>query len=359
MPNLFDPLELRSVTLRNRIGLSPMCTYSAQDGLPGDWHLMHYGARAIGGCGLVMTEATAVEPRGRISLGDTGLWNDDHVCRWRKVNRMIKELGAVPAVQLAHAGRKAGTHTPQTGKGPLDDSSAWDTVAPSSIKFDDGWRTPGELSTGEVENLLNAWGDAARRARAAEFEALELHMAHGYLLHEFLSPHSNQRTDEFGGSLEGRMRFPLMVVQQVRLEWPDNLPLLVRISATDWTEDGWSLDDSIVFAGQLRENGVDLIDCSSGGIIPQGSQTGVAINAEPGYQVEFADKVRREAEIPTAAVGLIADPRQADGIISEERADLVMMGRALLRNPHWALYAAQELGIRIDWPLQYERARPS
>ena len=359
MPSLFDPLELRSVTLRNRIGMSPMCMYSADDGMPGDWHIMHYVARAAGGCGLVLTEATAVEPRGRISPGDTGLWNDLQVCRWRIINRMVREHGAVPGVQLAHAGRKAGTHTPQTGKGPLAGDDAWGTVAPSPVPFDEGWPIPHALNSDELERMLNTWGDAVRRARAAEFEVLELHMAHGYLLHQFLSPHANQREDEFGGDLEGRMRFPLMVAQQVRLEWPDELPLVVRISTTDWTDDGWSVEDSVAFAWRLKELGVDLVDCSSGGIVPQGTQTGVAFNAEPGYQVPFATRVKADAGVATAAVGLITDPRQANAIIKEGQADMVLLGRALLREPHWALNAARELGHDTTWPWQYERGRPA
>ena len=359
MPNLFDPLDLRSITLRNRIGLSPMCTYSATDGNPGNWHLMHYGARSAGGCGLIITEATAIEPRGRISRGDTGLFTDSQVVKWRWINRFIREQGAVPAVQLAHAGRKAGVHTPFTGKGPLGDNGGWQPVAPSPLPFNEGWPQPHELTADDIDRLVTAWGDATRRARAAEFEAVEIHMAHGYLLHQFLSPLANRRNDEFGGSREKRMQFPLMVARQVRLEWPDSLPLMVRISATDWHDGGWTVDDSVEFSARLGEIGVDVIDCSSGGIIPALQRSASTGTAGPLHQVPFATRIREQAGVATAAVGQITTPAEAAGIITGGQADLVLLGRALLRNPHWPLAAAVELEADTVWPLQYERGRDS
>ncbi len=358
MPALFDPLQLRSVTLRNRIGMSPMCTYSATDGRPGAWHLAHYGARAVGGCGLIIAEATAIDARGRISPGDTGLYRDDQVAPWRQVTDFVRGQGAVPAVQLAHAGRKAGTHTPFTGRGPLGGEGGWKPVAPCALPWDEGWPVPAELTAAQLDQLALAWGAAARRARAARFEALEIHMAHGYLLHQFLSPLTNVRTDEYGGGLEQRMRFPLEVTRQVRLEWPDELPLLVRISATDWAAGGWSIEDSVELCRRLSDVGVDLIDCSSGGAVPQARQTGVATAAVPGYQVEFAERIRRETGLPVAAVGLISEPRRAAAIVAEDRADLVLLGRALLRDPYWPLHASRALDQPLDWPVPYRRAAP-
>jgi 2,4-dienoyl-CoA reductase-like NADH-dependent reductase (Old Yellow Enzyme family) len=360
MGHLFTPLSLREVPLRNRIGMAPMCTYSAVRGVPGPWHLMHYGARAAGGCGLVLTEATAVEPRGMISPGDTGLWNDQQVTAWRKVTGLISELGAVPAVQLAHAGRKAQFKLPWPEEVSIPAGLEQAPVAPSALAFAEGYRTPRELSADEVAALADAWEAAARRAYSAGFQVLELHMAHGYLLHEFLSPLTNKREDEFGGTLAKRMRFPLMVVQAVRLQWPEHLPLLVRISATDWEEGGWTVDDSIEFAKRLKELGVDLIDCSSGGAVPAASKFPVATTSgglAAGYQVQFAEAIKSKAGIATAAVGLISDPLHAETTIAEGRADLVLLGRELLRNPNWPLHAAQQLGQNVDWPKQYLRAK--
>lgn len=358
MPLLFDQLELRSLTLRNRIGMSPMCTYGAIDGRPQSWHLAHYGARATGGCALIIAEATAIEPRGRISLGDCGLWNDAQVARWRPVADFIRSQGAVPAVQLGHAGRKAGVHSPYTGSGPLGEEDGWQPVAPSALPFDEGWPVPHQLESAELVQLALAWGAAARRARAAGFGVLELHMAHGFLLHQFLSPLTNVRTDEYGGELAGRMRFPLEVVHQVRLEWPDELPLLVRVSATDWAEGGWDIADTVELCRLLGDGGADLIDCSSGGAVPQARLSSVASGAAPGDQVEFAERIRRETGLPTAAVGLISEPRQAEAIIGGEQADLVLLGRALLRDPYWPLHAARALGQDLAWPVPYRRAAP-
>ncbi|MBN2080868.1 NADH:flavin oxidoreductase/NADH oxidase [bacterium] len=359
MPKLFEPLKMRSVTLSNRIGMSPMCTYGAVDGIPQPWHLVHYGARAVGGCGLILVEATAVEPEGRISLADCGLWSGKQVDGWRKVTRFIKAQGCVPGVQLAHAGRKAGAHTPYSGEGPLGNDGGWTPVAPSPLPFDENWLEPRELSADDLLAAANAWGDAARRARAAGFEVLEIHMAHGYLLNQFLSPLANQREDEFGGSLENRMRFPLMVAQQVRIEWPDDLPLLARISATDWADGGWSVDDSVVLAGKLKDLGVDLIDVSSGGIVPFGDKAESITQAQPTYQLSAANQIRREGEIATAAVGMISEPQQAEEIIAKNQADLVLLGRQLLREPNWPLKAADFLQYELDWPVPYQRAKPT
>ena len=361
MGRLFTPLELRDVTLRNRIGLAPMCMYSAQQGVPGAWHMAHYGARAAGGCGLVLTEATAVEARGMISPGDTGLWNEQQVTAWRKITELISSLGAVPGVQLAHAGRKAQHKLPWDGETQIPAGLKQTPVCPSAIPFSDGYRTPRELNGDEVAALVDPWEAAARRAFSAGFQVLELHMAHGYLLHTFLSPLVNKRDDEFGGTLAKRMRLPLMIVQAVRLQWPEHLPLFVRISASDWEEGGWTLDDSIELAKRLKELGVDLIDCSSGGAVPAASQFPVAAGGElePGYQVQFAEAIRDKASIPTAAVGLITKPEHAESIVANGQADLVLLGRELLRQPHWPLYAASTLGGKVGWPKQYKRAKLS
>jgi 2,4-dienoyl-CoA reductase-like NADH-dependent reductase (Old Yellow Enzyme family) len=362
MGHLFEPLTIREVTLRNRVGMAPMCMYSAQRGVPGAWHMMHYSARAAGGCGLVLTEATAVEPRGMISPGDTGLWNDTQVKAWRKITEQVRTLGAVAGVQLAHAGRKARTALPWPGDASVPAGLEQDPIAPSPLAFSSEYRLPHELGEDEVAGLVELWESAARRAYSAGFQVLELHMAHGYLLHEFLSPLTNQRTDEFGGSLAQRMRFPLMVVQAVRLQWPEDLPLFVRISATDWEEGGWTLEDSIELAKRFKELGVDLIDCSSGGAVPLAAKFPVATAAgglEPGYQVQFAQTIRAQAGIATAAVGLISQPQHAQSIIAGGQADLVLLGRELLRQPHWPLHAARELGGEVAWPVQYERAKLS
>jgi len=358
IPKLIEPLQLRAVTLRNRIGMSPMCTHSALDGIPQPWHLVHYGARAVGGCGLILAEATAVEPRGRIAAADCGLWTNQQVGAWREITRFVKAQGCVPGVQLNHAGRKGSMHTPYTGSGPLGDAGGWTLVGPSPVPYDEGWPVPEELSTEDLSAIANAWGDAARRARAAEFEVLEIQLGHGFLLNQFLSPLANQREDEFGGSLENRMRFPLMVAQQVRIEWPDELPLLVRVTATDWADNGWSVDDTVVLAGKLKDLGVDMLDVSSGGIVPLGDKAASITQAQPSYQLNAANQIRREGEIPTAAVGMICEPQQAQDIIANNQADLVLLGRQLLREPHWPLKAADFLSYQMDWPVPYQRAKP-
>jgi 2,4-dienoyl-CoA reductase-like NADH-dependent reductase (Old Yellow Enzyme family) len=338
-------LTLRELTLRNRIAMSPMCMYSAgEDGRATDWHLAHYAARAIGGTGLLITEATAVEARGRISRGDLGLWDDAQVEPLARVVRPVQAEGAAIAVQLAHAGRKA--WSPEKGHGPQR------AVAPSPLPFGDGWSIPIELSPEQIDNVVSAWKVAARRAEAAGFDAVEIHAAHGYLNHQFLSPLSNTRTDEYGGPLENRMRFLLRVVDAVRQVWPAEKPLLVRVSATDWVERGLTPDDTVVVARELKRLGVDLIDCSSGGSVPD-----APVRSGPGYQVPFAEKVRREADVATGAVGLITRPEMAEEILHNGRADLVILGRELLRHPYWPLDAARVLGYDIDWPRQYRRAR--
>jgi 2,4-dienoyl-CoA reductase-like NADH-dependent reductase (Old Yellow Enzyme family) len=346
---LFAPLTIREVTLRNRIGVSPMCQYSAEDGFPTEWHLVHLGSRAVGGAGLVMVEATAVEPRGRISPWDTGIWKDDHIAAYARIAAFIRAQGAVPGIQIAHAGRKASVRRPWEGGGPLTAADgAWQTVAPSPIPFAETDPVPHELTVAEIHALIDAFVAAARRAFAAGFQVVEIHGAHGYLIHEFLSPLSNHRIDEY---CTDRMRFALEVTEAVRAVWPANLPLFFRVSATDWVEGGWTPDDTVALASKLRAAGVDLIDCSSGGSSPHAK---VPIGS--GYQVPFAAKVRREAEIPTAAVGMITTPEQANAIIADGQADLVLLAREFLRNPYFPRTAAQALGEKLTPPPQYARA---
>ena len=350
---LFTPLAMRGVEFRNRIFVSPMCEYSSVDGLPNDWHLVHLGSRAVGGAALVLTEATAVSAVGRISPADTGIWNDEQAAVWRRINRFVKSQGAVPGIQLAHAGRKASTKIPWRGSGPLGpDESPWETIAPSAIPFDSPYPTPHALTKSELDGVVDEWVAAARRSLDAEFQVVELHMAHGYLVHQFLSPLSNQRTDEYGGNLENRMRFPLRVVRAVRDVWPDHLPLFVRISATDWTEGGWDIEQSVVLGVALRALGVDLIDCSTGGNVPH-----VKIPVGPGYQVPFAERIRRDAGIATGAVGMITEFEQANEIVASGKADAVILARQLLRDPYWPLHAARALGGEVRWPEQYLRAK--
>lgn len=352
MSHLFEPLTIRGITLRNRIGVSPMCMYSCEDGCANDWHLVHYGARAAGGAALVIVEATAVEARGRISPYDVGLWNDAQIEPLARVTRFMRSQGAVPGIQLAHAGRKAGTDRPWSGGQPLsDEQGGWDVVAPSAIPFTEGYRTPHELSRVEIAQLVDQFGAAAQRADAAGFQWIEIHAAHGYLLHEFLSPISNQRTDEYGGSFDNRVRIVIEVTRAIRRVWSDDKPLGIRFSATDWTPTGWTLDESVELAKRLKGEGVDLVDCSSGGIA-----AGIKIPVGAGYQVPLAERVRRDAGIATAAVGLITDPTHADEIISNGRADMVFLARELLRDPQWVLRAAQRLHQPIPCPPQYHRA---
>ena len=352
MSTLFSAFTLREVEFRNRVFVSPMCQYSSRDGMPNDWHMVHLGSRAVGGAALVMVEATAVSPEGRISPGDTGIWSDAHTQAFKPIAAFIKSQGAVPAIQLAHAGRKASTDVPWRGGKPLAESEgAWQTLAPSAVAFG-RYPVPREMTAEDIEIAARDFTEAARRSLEAGFQVAEIHMAHGYLLHEFLSPLSNCREDEYGGSLEARMRFPLRVAEAVRRVWPEQLPLFVRISATDWAEGGWDLQQSVEFSRRLKELGVDLIDCSSGGLVP-----GVQIPVEPGYQVPFAARVRKEAGLPTGAVGMITEANQAERIVSSGEADVVFLARAMLRDPYWALHAAKQLGADIHWPVQYERAK--
>jgi 2,4-dienoyl-CoA reductase-like NADH-dependent reductase (Old Yellow Enzyme family) len=354
MSKLFSPFPLRGLTFRNRVFVSPMCQYSSVNGLPNDWHMVHLGSRAVGGAALVMTEATAVVPEGRISPQDAGIWSDAHAQAWAPVARFIREQGAVPGMQLAHAGRKASTLAPWDGDGPAAGTDGWEPVGASQLPFDAQYRTPRELTTNEVASLSGRFADAARRALAAGFEVIELHFAHGYLAHSFLSPLSNKRSDAYGGSLENRMRMPLEVASAVRVAWPERLPLFVRVSATDWAEGGWDLVQTIELAKRLKSAGIDLVDCSSGGAVPH-----VKIPAGPGYQVPFAEAVRREAGIATGAVGLITDPKQAEEIVASGKADAVFLARELLRDPYWPQRAAGVLGADAAWPKQYARAKPS
>jgi 2,4-dienoyl-CoA reductase-like NADH-dependent reductase (Old Yellow Enzyme family) len=356
MAFLFDPIPFRGLTLRNRIAVSPMCQYSCQDGLANDWHLVHLGSRAAGGASLVFTEATAVTPEGRISPADLGLWKDEQIEPLARIFRFISEQGAAPGIQLAHAGRKASTAAPWLGGHPLSpEQDGWTPIfAPSPVPFAASYQTPRQLSETQIAGVVEAFADAARRAQTAGAKVIEIHAAHGYLLQEFLSPLTNQRTDSYGGSFFNRTRMLREVVTAIRQEWPEELPLMLRISATDWTEGGWTIEDSVELARMVMPMGVDLIDCSSGGTIP-----GVKIPAGPGYQVPFAGKIRREAGIATGAVGMIIAPEQADQIIRTGQADLVLLARELLRQPYWPLLAARTLGHDIEWPRQYRRAKPS
>jgi len=351
---LLSPLTVRGVTLPNRIAVSPMCQYSAAEGLANDWHLVHLGSRAVGGAGAVFVEATAVTRNGRISPGDMGIWSDAHIEPLGRIAKFVSASGAVPGIQLAHAGRKASTIPPFEGSGPLKsrESGAWETVGPSPIPFDEGYRAPRALTPAEIDGVVTAFASAAARAVRAGFRVIELHMAHGYLIHEFLSPFSNTRTDAYGGSLKNRMRLSREVAVRVRGAIPQDMPLFTRLSATDWAEGGWDIEQTVALAVALKEAGVDLIDCSSGGNLPR-----AVVPAAPGYQVPFAAAVRERAGILTGAVGLITEPRQANEIITTGKADIVLLARQMLREPYWALRARQELEGDIRWPKQYERAK--
>jgi len=352
MPDLFSPLTIRGVTFRNRIAVSPMCEYSSQDGLANDWHLVHLGCRAVGGAGLVLTEAAAVEPRGRISAADLGIYDDGHIEPLERIAGFIREQGAVPGIQLAHAGRKGSTRVPWEGGAAVPESEGgWQTVAPSSIPFRPEESAPAELSPPEIAAIVAAFSAAARRSLAAGFQVVEIHAAHGYLIHEFLSPLSNRRKDEYGGSFERRIRLALEVSAAVRAVWPDGLPLFMRISAIDWVANGWQIEDSVDLARRLRPLGVDLIDCSSGGIVPD-----ARIQVGPGYQTPFAERVRRESGVLTGAVGMITEPLQAHEIVHAGQADIVLLAREFLRDPYWPLHAAKALGGAPPVPKQYGRA---
>jgi len=352
MSALFEPLTLRGLTLKNRIVVSPMCQYSSVDGFASDWHLVHLGSRAVGGAGLIIIEATAVSPEGRITPDDLGIWQNEHVEFLRRINQFVEAQGCVPGVQLAHAGRKASTYAPWKGSGAVAEGG-WETVAPSAIAFSDNYPLPVALDAAGLKKVIADFRSAAERSLQAGFKLIELHAAHGYLLHQFLSPLSNQRTDTYGGSFENRIRLMLEVVAAVRQVVPEDFPVIVRISATDWTEGGWTPDESVQLATWLRDRGVDLIDCSTGGNVPHAK-----IPVGPGYQVEFAERIRREVGIATGAVGLITTPAEAEAIVASEQADLVLLAREELRDPYFPLHAAHELGADVAWPVQYERAKP-
>ncbi|WP_207535013.1 NADH:flavin oxidoreductase/NADH oxidase [Desertivirga arenae] len=352
MSLLFSPLRIREVEFKNRIGVSPMCQYSSEDGYVNDWHLVHLGSRAVGGAGLIIIEAAAIAPEGRITPKDLGIWSDDHIKGLKQIVDFIHGQGSVAGIQLAHAGRKASTREPWNGSAsiPLEEGG-WQTLAPSAIPFSEDHNTPRSLSSEDLEQIKIEFQSAAKRAFDAGFKVVEIHAAHGYLLHEFLSPLSNNRADTYGGSFENRIKFLLEVVETVRLVWPADLPLFVRISATDWVQGGWTKEDSIRLGEILKTKEVDLLDCSTGGNVPKAD-----IPAGPGYQVEFSEAVRKTG-ILTAAVGIITSPEQAESIISKGKADLVLLAREMLRDPYFPLHAAKVLGVDIPWPVQYERAK--
>ena len=357
MSLLLSPCTLRGATARNRIWVAPMCQYSAASdgplaGVPGDWHLVHLGARAVGGAGVVLTEATAVSPEGRISPQDTGIWTDEQARAWARTAAFVQEQGALAGMQLAHAGRKGSSRRPWEGRGAVaPEDGGWVPVGPTADAYP-GLAQPAALDDAGIAKVRADFVAATRRALDAGFDLVEVHAAHGYLLHEFLSPLSNTRTDAYGGDLAGRMRLVLEVVEDVRAAWPEDRPLLLRISATDWVEGGWTAEDSVALAKEAAARGVDLVDCSSGGNSPEQS-----ITPGPGYQVPFAAQVRSEAGVPTGAVGLLTDPHQAEQVLAEGSADVVLLARELLRDPHWPLHAAEALGDDVAWPVQYDRAR--
>ncbi len=355
MAHLFEPLKLRDIVFINRIGIPPMCQYSARDGMASDWHFVHYGSRAVGGAALMILEATAVTPEGRISAGDLGIWDDKHIEPLARIARFAQAQGCVTAVQLAHAGRKASVGLGWQAQSTLRESEGgWSAVAPSSVSFGEGYAVPSELDAAGIRHVIARFATGARRAREAGFQTVEIHAAHGYLLHQFLSPLSNRRKDAYGGSFENRTRLVREVVAAVRAEWPERLPLLIRLSATDWVDGGWNADETVELCRALKGLGTDLVDVSSAGLVPTAK-----IPAGPGFQTGFAEKIRREASIATAAVGLITSPAQADHIIRSGQADMVLLGREILRNPYWPLAAAQALGHETAWPRQYLRAAPS
>lgn len=353
MSILFSPLTLKSVTLKNRIAISPMCQYSAKDGFPNDWHLVHLGSRAVGGAGLIIAEACAVVPEGRISPFDMGIWKDEHIEAHLRITKFIEGQGAVPGLQLAHAGRKASCDTPWNGGGYLQNNSeAWQIVGPSAISFKPGAPTPNALTIDEIKNVILAFQSAAGRSLNAGYKIIEIHAAHGYLIHQFLSPLSNQRTDAYGGSFENRVRLLLEVVDAIHAVWPSTLPLFVRISATDWSAGGWDLESSIELVKMLKQKGVDLIDTSTAGNIFDAQ-----IPVAPGYQATFAKSIKKDTSILTGAVGLIHSAQQAEEILQNESADLIFIGRLALRDPYFPLNAAKQLNENVKWPLQYERGK--
>jgi 2,4-dienoyl-CoA reductase-like NADH-dependent reductase (Old Yellow Enzyme family) len=350
---LFSPIQIKSLTFKNRIAISPMCQYSAIDGVANDWHLVHLGSRASGGAALIIQEATAISPEGRISPGDLGLWKDEQIVKLQAINQFIISQNAIPGIQLAHAGRKASAATPWEGHTKLDETNGgWNAVAPSAVPFQANEKTPIALDKNGIQKIISDFKTATKRALKAGYQVVEIHAAHGYLLHEFLSPLSNFRTDEYGGSFENRIRLLLKVLEAVQTEWPENLPLFVRISATDWADGGWNIEESVQLSKLLKEKGVDLIDVSSGGLVPHQQ-----IPLGPNYQVPFAERIKKETGILTGAVGLITEAVQAEAILTHEQADLVLFARESLRNPNLGVDFAKELGVDVKWPKQYERAK--
>jgi 2,4-dienoyl-CoA reductase-like NADH-dependent reductase (Old Yellow Enzyme family) len=353
MPKLFEPIQIKSLLLKNRIVVSPMCQYSAEDGFANDWHLVHLGSRAVGGAALVIAEATAVAPEGRISPNDLGIWKDAHIPALKRVTNFIEQQGSIPGIQLAHAGRKASFPAPWAGTELLTaDAGGWQTIAPSSIAFNEKYALPDSMSVEAIEQLIQDFAHAAQRALAAGFKVIEIHAAHGYLIHEFLSPISNLRTDAYGGSFENRIKLLVNCIGEIQKNWPTELPIFVRISATEWVEGGWTIEDSIQLAKILKEIGVDLVDCSSGG-----NASNAKIALVPGYQVPLAKQVKHQAGILTGAVGLIYSATHAEEILLNEEADLIFMAREFLRDPYFPLHAAKELNATISWPNQYLRAK--
>jgi len=353
MPKLFEPLTIKSVTFKNRIVVSPMCQYSSEDGFANDWHLVHLGSRAVGGAALIIQEATAVSPEGRITPDDLGLWKDEHIVRLRNIASFVHAQGSLAGIQLAHAGRKASHASPWKGGKLLPTSEGgWQNVAPSAIPFSEGTAAPHQLTQDNIDKIVDNFKQAALRAAQVGYDVLEIHAAHGYLIHEFLSPLTNQRIDNYGGSFENRSRLLLEIIKSVKETWQENKPLFVRISASDWADGGWTIDDSVRLGMALKQSGVDLIDCSSGGAVRHQK-----ISIGPGYQVPFAERIKKEAKILTGAVGMIDDANQAEEILYSGKADLILMAREFLRDPYFPLHAAKQLGGEITWPVQYERAK--
>jgi 2,4-dienoyl-CoA reductase-like NADH-dependent reductase (Old Yellow Enzyme family) len=354
MSLLFSPYSIKKITLKNRIVVSPMCQYSAEDGFANDWHLVHLGSRAVGGAALIIQEASAVSPEGRISASDLGIWKDEHIDMFKRITGFIHDHDAVAGIQLAHAGRKASTSPPwQGGRQVTSGEGSWETVAPSAIPFRKGDMAPAALDQEGIKKVIADFKAAAIRSNMAGYKVIEIHAAHGYLIHQFLSPLSNHRTDEYGGSFENRIRLLMEILERIQEVWPAENPLFVRISATDWAEGGWTVDESVQLVALLKDRGVDLIDCSSGGLAEHQQ-----IPLFPGYQVQFAERIRQETGIATGAVGLITEARQAEEILDKGQADLIFLARELLRDPHFPLHAAEELGDDIIWPVQYDRAKP-
>jgi len=352
-PALFSPIQIGDLHIKNRLTVSPMCMYSSEDGFSKNWHLVHLGSRAVGGAGLILTEAASISPEGRITPKDLGIWKDEHIEGLAEIVDFVEAQGTQIGIQLAHAGRKASCAPPWEGGTRVQpENGGWETVAPSAVPFNDNDPAPIELDKKGINKVISDFKEAAERSYKAGFKLVEIHAAHGYLLHEFLSPLSNKRTDEYGGSFENRSRLVLEVTKEIRKVWPKELPLFVRISATDWADGGWNIEESVKLSKLLKEEGVDLIDCSSGGLIPD-----AVIPAEKGYQVGFAERIKREANILTGAVGLIVEPQQAEEILENKKADLILMAREFLRTPYFPLEAAKELKIDLEWPNQYKRAK--